>query len=70
MRKHGASAFALLSQGSGNAFWQTSYDRESRTYERVYNVELRLGLGFAFSPNPSPSPNPNPNPKSNPCPDP
>ena len=70
MREQGASTFALLSQGSGNEFWQTNFDRESGTYERVYNVELRLGLGFGFSPNPSPSPSPNPNSKSSPCPDP
>ena len=45
MREQGASTFVLLSQGSGNEFWQTNFDRESGTYERVYNVELRLGLG-------------------------
>ena len=42
MREQGASTFALLSQGSGNEFWQTNFDRESGTYERIYNVELRL----------------------------
>ena len=70
MREQGASTFVLLSQGSGNEFWQTNFDRESGTYERVYNVELRLGLGFGLSPNPNPNHNHNPSPKSSPSPDP
>ena len=41
IRAQGASAFTLLSQGSGNEFWQTNFDRDSGTYEIVYNVELR-----------------------------
>eukprot|EP00964_Phaeocystis_antarctica_P159724 scaffold130893_cov75-Phaeocystis_antarctica.AAC.4 len=41
MRAQGAAAFTLLSQGTGNEFWQTTFDRDSRTYELVFNVELR-----------------------------
>ena len=41
IRAQGASAFTLLSQGSGNEFWQINFDRDSGTYEIVYNVELR-----------------------------
>ena len=62
LRPQGASTFALLSQGSGNEFWQTNFDRGSGTYEIVYNVEIRdssTTIAFGSSPDtwtPSPAP--------------
>lgn len=55
-RESGESVWTLLRQGANeglNDFWQTNFDRSSRTYEIVYNVELSSSnTTFAFGINP------------------
>ena len=40
LRPRGASAFTRLTQGTNSEFWQTNFERTSRTYEIIYNVEF------------------------------
>ena len=81
LRAQGAPTFTLFSQGSGSEFWQTNFDRESGTYEIVYNVEFRhvsTTVAFGSDPDtwtslppvtlpPPPSPPPPPPPLSPPA---
>jgi len=50
LKSGNATSFSLLKQGSSGAndFWQTNYDRVSRTYEIVYNVEIFEDVTIAF----------------------
>jgi len=74
LRPLGASSFTRLTQGTGNGFWQTNFDRASGTYEVVYNVQLEhasTAVAFGSDPNTwSPSPSPPPQPSSPPSPQP
>eukprot|EP00750_Incisomonas_marina_P025130 INCI5328.3.p1 GENE.INCI5328.3~~INCI5328.3.p1 ORF type:complete len:580 (+),score=114.08 INCI5328.3:2180-3919(+) len=57
LRNSCADDFMLLDQEgpstAPNAFWQTNFDRSSRTYEVIYNVEIFNDTTFAFGTNPS-----------------
>ena len=45
--------FPVPTVAAPNAFWQTNFDRSSRTYEVIYNVEIFNDTTFAFGTNPS-----------------
>ena len=75
LRAQGALTFTLLSQGTGNEFWQTNF--HSGSYEIVYNMEIRNSstiVAFGSSPDtwslspPPPSPVTPPPPPSPPLP--
>ena len=54
LRPHGTTSFTLLTQGSGNEFWQANFNRASGTYEVVYNVEfVSSSTTVAFGSDPS-----------------
>eukprot|EP00931_Biecheleriopsis_adriatica_P092531 TRINITY_DN66338_c0_g1_i1.p1 TRINITY_DN66338_c0_g1~~TRINITY_DN66338_c0_g1_i1.p1 ORF type:complete len:1036 (+),score=58.33 TRINITY_DN66338_c0_g1_i1:240-3347(+) len=57
LRPVGAANFTLFRQGStssSNDYWQTNYDRNSGTYETVFNIELKSAsttVSYGINPN-------------------